>query len=84
MKQLKATVIRRRRYFKQIKLQIRGWYQIMDLWRCSECDMEKDIELHHVLPLEYCGTNNIWNIVPICRNCHKDLHRQWDIEYREW
>lgn len=83
MKQLKATVKRRRRYFKDVKPQIRDWYKKMGLWRCCRCNDCRDIELHHCIPLEHGGTNNLYNIVPICSICHSELHFIMGIEYKE-
>jgi len=39
---------------------------------CSNCGKEcgRDIEYHHIVPLEYGGQDVISNIVPLCIECH--------------
>ena len=46
---------------------------------CVNCSSNKDIEYHHIVPLVNGGTNNLSNIVPLCKECHCKAH---DKEYR--
>lgn len=51
--------------------------------KCLKCGAEKNIHLHHIIPqcfLEYEEKFNIYNIIPLCSNHHKELHHlQLDI-----
>lgn len=46
---------------------------------CVNCFSDKDIEYHHIVPLVNGGTNNLSNIVPLCKECHYKAH---DKEYK--
>lgn len=41
---------------------------------CVNCGSTGDIEYHHIVPLSFCGTNALSNIVPLCYTCHKVVH----------
>lgn len=42
-----------------------------------DCEYGTDIETHHVVPLKYGGEDAFWNMVRLCRHCHRhmQLHR---------
>lgn len=42
--------------------------------RCANCGSDDHVEYHHIVPLCAGGTNNITNIVPLCRKCHLAAH----------
>jgi hypothetical protein len=41
-------------------------------WKCGECKNQLDhtFEIDHCLRLEYGGTNEVHNLIALCRNCH--------------
>lgn len=41
---------------------------------CVNCGDSKEIEYHHIVPLEVGGTNRFTNIVPVCLTCHMKIH----------
>ncbi|MBX6752743.1 MAG: HNH endonuclease [Thermorudis peleae] len=42
--------------------------------RCRFCGAPAT-EVHHIVPLARGGTNEPWNLAPVCRECHRLLHR---------
>lgn len=46
-----------------------------DNYSCVNCGA-RDVELHahHIVPLSRGGTNNVSNIITLCRDCHQRLH----------
>lgn len=47
----------------------------IDKSQCFFCGTWERIELHHIVPLKSGGTNDPDNIISVCYNCHKKLHR---------
>jgi len=41
---------------------------------CVNCGDDKEIEYHHIVPLEVGGTNRFTNIAPVCLTCHMKIH----------
>ena len=41
---------------------------------CYNCGSDKDVELHHIVPLKLGGTNCISNIAVLCHKCHMAAH----------
>lgn len=41
-------------------------------WKCAHCNQQLDYtyEVDHVIDLQYGGSNDIDNLVALCRNCH--------------
>lgn len=43
---------------------------------CANCGSAESVEWHHIVPLSKGGTNNLSNIVPLCRRCHFGAHQK--------
>lgn len=41
---------------------------------CSICGNSGDVDIHHKIPIKDGGTNEIENLIAVCRNCHEKLH----------
>lgn len=41
-------------------------------WRCGHCNQQLDhtYEVDHIMDLQYGGSNEVSNLVALCRNCH--------------
>ena len=51
--------------------------------KCYCCDMKdrekgKHLELHHVVPVSFGGKTEANNLLPVCFNCHKSVHKLID------
>ncbi|MFP4424143.1 MAG: HNH endonuclease [Candidatus Woesearchaeota archaeon] len=42
---------------------------------CYLCSSPTHIELHHILPRSYGGGTEYENIIPLCKDCHKEIHK---------
>ena len=47
-----------------------------DGWRCRECGAPGRLEVHHLEPLHKGGSNDVFNLVALCRGCHIAAHRR--------
>ena len=62
-----------------------------DGWRCQgqDCGKAGRLEVHHVVPLEHGGTNDLGNLITLCVDCHLAAHRElkpmdaWDAAVME-
>jgi hypothetical protein len=45
-------------------------------WRCARCRSSRKLEIHHRKYRSHGGTHRIENLEPVCRDCHKLIHRQ--------
>ena len=43
---------------------------------CSTCGSKESIELHHIIPLIVGGTNEYFNLIFLCHDCHMRLHHE--------
>ena len=46
-----------------------------DLYTCQICGSKEHVEGHHILNYQFGGGAEVDNIVALCRNCHKQVHR---------
>lgn len=60
-------------------------------FRCSnpDCKHGYNVEGHHIIPLSKGGIDAFWNIISLCRRCHRGLglHHNWqsvDVELYTW
>ena len=44
----------------------------MNLLLSNQTVNDNDIDIDHILPLAFGGTNNITNLQPLCKICHKE------------
>jgi HNH endonuclease len=44
-------------------------------WRCARCRSNRRLEIHHRKHRSHGGTHRIENLEPVCRDCHKLIHR---------
>lgn len=42
--------------------------------KCYNCQSDKDIQYHHIVPLASGGNDILSNIVPLCLECHALIH----------
>lgn len=45
-----------------------------DGWRCRECGGAGALEAHHVIPVHAGGSDDLANLVALCRTCHIRKH----------
>ena len=45
-------------------------------WRCTRCRSSGRLEVHHRKYRSHGGTHRVENLEPVCRDCHKLIHRQ--------
>lgn len=43
--------------------------------KCINCGTTININVHHKIPLSKGGTNDITNLIPLCKTCHEKLHK---------
>lgn len=45
-----------------------------DNYRCVKCFRAKSLAVHHVIPLVDGGTDELNNLIALCRACHAEWH----------
>ena len=45
--------------------------------RCCICGNLHKLQVHHIKPKEYGGTDDIENGIPLCPNCHDEVHTDY-------
>ena len=43
---------------------------------CAACGAKANIELHHIIPLSAGGSNDYFNLINLCHDCHMKLHHE--------
>ena len=48
------------------------WVASQQQWKCKHCNntLDHTFEVDHVVELQFGGTNEVGNLVALCRNCH--------------
>ena len=41
---------------------------------CATCGSTRSIEQHHIIPLQAGGTDDYFNLISLCHDCHMKLH----------
>lgn len=42
--------------------------------RCCLCRQRRQVQVHHIVPTEQGGSDEIDNAIPLCPNCHDEVH----------
>lgn len=60
---------------KERKVIVRKKVLIRDSYSCQKCKVEdntgRTLEIHHIIPVVYGGTDELDNLLTLCRVCHK-------------
>ena len=43
---------------------------------CMICKLARATEVHHIIPREYGGSDCPLNLLPLCKDCHRELHNR--------
>ena len=81
-KKIKRSTTRKRAKNKipQRTISKRSWSDLRQIilekyhYNCSICGSNEEIDVHHKIPIKDGGTNEIENLIAVCRNCHEKLH----------
>ena len=46
-----------------------------DLYKCTQCGKKKSLDAHHILWKEHGGKDTIENLITLCKQCHKKVHK---------
>ena len=41
---------------------------------CGNCGSSENLEIHHIVPIVFGGTNRIGNLAALCGSCHRLAH----------
>jgi 5-methylcytosine-specific restriction endonuclease McrA len=54
------------------------WTQVLrrDGWRCQQCGVLKNLQVHHIKPRSSMGDDTETNLITLCANCHREIHCQ--------
>lgn len=55
----------------------------VDTNRCHFCAKQKDIEVHHIVPQRFNGSDKRENLVAVCDRCHEKLEALYDKRFYE-
>ncbi|MCL6611200.1 MAG: HNH endonuclease [Peptococcaceae bacterium] len=57
-----------------------------DNYRCRGCGTTRHLEIHHIIFRSQGGTDEISNLVTLCRRCHQRAHRHnvWRRFWETW
>lgn len=65
-----------RRKMKSNNSITRAFYEFLLLQPCAICGWNKaSCDVHHIIPVSYGGKNEITNLITLCPNCHRMVHR---------
>lgn len=45
-----------------------------DGWRCQDCGVMKDLQVHHIRPRGRLGGDVMQNLITLCASCHGKRH----------
>lgn len=43
--------------------------------KCTLCNSDKRINVHHIIERSAGGSNDVYNLVTLCYECHKEQHK---------
>lgn len=50
---------------------------------CTRCGLNNKIVYHH-LTYKRLGHERLWDIIPVCWDCHGKIHEEFQLAYEVW
>ena len=50
------------------------WYKKIKWQPCACCGKELNLEVHHIIPINKGGNNDMRNLISVCSDCHRKIH----------
>jgi len=51
-----------------------------DGWRCQSCGSSDCLQVHHICFRSRLGDDKDENLITLCADCHRDIHRSWAVK----
>ena len=51
---------------------------------CGCCGSKNDLNLHHIIPIYMGGKDEYYNLLYLCKSCHKKMHDMLNEKFGEW
>ena len=67
----------RENWFKENKSD-HGWYTCV---RCGKKIRKSDVDIDHIIPQKYGGSDNAWNLQCMCKHCNRS--KQASVGFKE-
>lgn len=69
------------RYLKRRNLPEDKMKKIRQIYdnHCAQCAKIMNLEVHHLRPVCYGGTDSIDNLILLCKDCHQKIHHEESI-----
>lgn len=65
----------KRKEYRRKKKEILEFKKVNTVHTCEGCsEYSPEVELHHIIPLRFNGTNELTNFKRLCKDCHQKLH----------
>ncbi|GAB2318456.1 hypothetical protein IRB23SM22_07140 [Alkalibacterium sp. s-m-22] len=75
MSKNKMTYDEKRKEYRRKKKEILEFKEVNTVHSCEGClEHSPEVELHHIIPLRFNGTNEVSNFKRLCKDCHQKLH----------
>lgn len=75
MSKNKMTYDEKRKEYRRKKKEILEFKKVDLVQTCEGClENSPEVELHHIIPLRFNGTNGLTNFKRLCKDCHHKLH----------
>lgn len=51
---------------------------------CGCCGAQQDLNLHHIIPIYMGGKDEYYNLIYLCKKCHKKIHNMLNEKFGQW
>ena len=70
---------------REVQPELRQMVLDRDEYQCVKCDNTDDLHCHHILPVavEPIESADIDNCITLCKECHKEVHKQDGCRYNQ-
>lgn len=70
-----------RDYIRKRQIELKPYVLHKDNFKCVKCGSNENLHTHHIRPVSKGGKSTLDNLITLCEDCHREIHKTKNKQY---